>query len=203
MRSFPGVGLLIPVNSGPANQYSPWACGNVASLSFQLGQPQPNAVKPVTKLTVVPTRLSYQADALQAMVTYDNQPLVAFSPAARLTELTNPQGRISMASPLEQLLDISLALTPPLKANPPQGQAVGYSDWARLPYLKFGQRFRFLPFLIGNSGALPAALVKPGSHPAELAPDADAPALEKAIPADLARSVLYLRRVGIGPSAAR
>lgn len=194
LRSIAGVGLLIcqKVRDG---EFTPWTCANIARFELRVVKgealPQP-APPPIAETGVVASRLAYQADALQAILTYDNHPLIAQLPAASLTSLANPKARIIEGSPLAQLMRLAPSYLP------------CEAEWAILPSLKFGQTLRFLPFLVGNGGTLPAALVDAGAHPSALS--ARPPSFEQlrvslgeAGLAGAWREVLYVRRVGIGP----
>ena len=176
LRRIAGVGLLMrqAANGVPP---SPWRCLNLAELRAE----KPAALndeklKLVYAKSLAPYRLTYQNDLRQALVTYNDSPLIAKSPAAKLS------GDVSLEEELERDGIARIEYTPAHKN----------SDWAKLPPLKFGQNYDVAAFVIGNSGALPKELAN--GHPAKLLDSTVGfqPNLDQ-----YSRRLKYLRRVRV------
>ncbi|MBL8189605.1 MAG: hypothetical protein JNK38_16460 [Acidobacteria bacterium] len=177
LRRIAGVGVLMrqaPSGSLP----SAWRCLNLAELRAE----KPSAdndqtLKLVFSKSLAPYRLTYQNDLRQALVTYNDNPLIAKSPAAKLS------GGVNLEDEFDDGSVVRIEYTPAHKN----------SDWAKLPPLKFGQTYDLAAFVIGNSGALPKELTD--GHPAKLR------ASTEGFQPDLSpylRRVKYLRRVRVG-----
>lgn len=171
LRRIAGVGILM------RREGSTWRCLNMAHPVL--------ARQEIQRDVLAPLRLVYERGQRQALVTYDNQPLVAESPAVGLAADLELKGR--EGTDLTQLL----GYVPALRRDE-DGESYESTEWSKLPGLAFGKTYEVAPFLIGNSGALPAELAN--GHPAKLR---DTPEGLN-VPGDLVRKVPYLRRVRVG-----
>lgn len=136
LSSISGVGVLM---REPGKE---WRCLNLAvpELAAESGP-----VSLTTDPVLVPLRLSYRNELRQALINYSNHPLAARSPAAQLTAY-HP-----LASP--ETPTLASMLTYRFSSDPR----------AKLPALKFGRKYEYLPFIIGNCGVLPELLAKGGN----------------------------------------
>jgi hypothetical protein len=136
LRQTAGFCILARENGKPA-----WNCLNVAAPCLI-----PETTKaPLIDLcppTVIPLPLHNQDGLRQAMITFNNQPLMCESPAMAfgrdLASQTDTSGR------LIKFVHPSIA--------PPPGKSVAY----KIPGLIFGRRFDFVVGRVRNSCALPA-----------------------------------------------
>lgn len=171
LRRIAGIGLLMRQSQNGSSQPLPWRCLNMAELHAD------EEMKLVYAKSLVPYRMSYQNDLRQALVTYNDHPLIAKSPAADLSEGVEFRPEIDDG-------DVARIEYAPAHKN---------SDWAKLPPLKFGQTYDLAAFVIGNSGAVPKELSN--GHPAKLL---DSTADLTADLSSYIRRVKYLRRVRVG-----
>lgn len=141
LSSISGVGVLM---REPGKE---WRCLNLATAEFTLDDAQ---VVPTTRPVLVPLRLSYRNELKQALINYSNHPLAAKSPAANLTAYhpLAPGDTPTLAS----------VLTYRYSTDPS----------ARLPSLKFGKAYEYLPFIIGNSGVVPQLLAAGDNAPCQI-----------------------------------
>ncbi len=154
-RSLSGVGLLLRRSGGM------WRMPNVADLIILDGS---GGEEPAFEYAAAPVRTEYQEELRQSFIRYDNHPLVADSPASELVaETIEP---IETQNETDGLLDAELlrfALPDPgVRGNPSQ-RDVTHGAWAKLPTLVYGASYEALPYLIGNSGALPPLLADAAS----------------------------------------
>lgn len=171
LRRIAGVGVLMRQSQNGGGQQSPWRCLNMAELHAE------EQMSLVYAKSLVPYRLTYQNDLRQALVTYNDNPLIAKSPAVGLS------GGVDLRDEFEEGDVVRIEYTPAHKN----------SDWAKLPPLKFGQTYDLAAFAIGNSGALPKELT--AGHPAKLLGSTSD---FQADLSDYIRRVKYLRRVRVG-----
>jgi hypothetical protein len=147
VRSIAGVAVLM-LETGSAN----WSCLQIASVSVLDANGSNAALAQLVGF--VPQRLSERNALLQGSVSYNNQPLIAPSPAAIMGQDIQKNSPLP-ADPEDQAQLLSYA---PLPVSPTT-QPTDLSFWARIPGLKFGKQYQFLAFAIRNSGALPRHLV--------------------------------------------
>lgn len=159
LRQVAGIGLLMreavdPEMAGKegAMRAGQWRCLNMADVRYGAERSRGKG-KLAVENAVVPWRLHYQGELRQALVTYDNHPLIADSPAAGLAGSTGAHLR----GPDVELAEIFCYEPPDLNDE----SDAPFANWAYLPPLKFGSEYQILPFLIGTSGALPAAIADP------------------------------------------
>ena len=138
-----GVGVLMR----RANK--PWRCLNIAAVYTV--DPDTGTQPVFAGGIVAPYRLNYHNGVRQAFVTYDAHPLVAQSPA------TNLAGDLQLADggtgdPQHPIFLYKTDFTGTADAP------LVFNDWARLPGLYYSPDldFQFLPFVVTNSGAIPA-----------------------------------------------
>jgi hypothetical protein len=196
LRQVAGVGVLMREVVDGASEpglggAGRWRCLNLADVHYGAKHPEGMGLLAAENV-VAPWRLQYQGELRQAFVTYDNQPLIADSPA---TELAGPVG-MSTATGDAGDAEIFEYRAPELDDSAGDREVAA---WAFLPGLRFGARYEVLPFLIGTGGALPAAL----AHTED--PTCIVRAEGFALPGDAAkpprsyvREVLYDRRVRVG-----
>lgn len=153
LESISGVGLLMREAPGAARKE--WRCLNLADVQVRNAADGYGHVFDPPLL--VSYGLNYLNDLRQSFVSYNNHPLTARSPVAHLAT----------------------------RGNELKGDAAGeqqghdfltfneYHKDAKLTPLKFGSVYEVLPFIIGNSGALPKELARVGSF--DPAGDAFAP----------------------------
>ncbi|HEX8210822.1 MAG TPA: hypothetical protein VF584_11650 [Longimicrobium sp.] len=194
LRQVAGVGVLMRevVAGAPGlGDAGRWRCLNLADVHYGPRLPEAKGLLAVENV-VAPWRLQYQGELRQAFVTYDNQPLIADSPA---TELAGP---VEMAAAAPEAGDAELfEHKAPELGNSEGDRAV--AAWAFLPALRFGARYEILPFLIGTGGALPAALADPEDPTCIVGADGFAfPGDAAKPPRSYVREVLYDRRVRVG-----
>lgn len=150
-----------------------WRCLNMARIRLGAKGPEIAASAPV------PFRLGYRNGLRETAVTYDNHPLVADSPAQRLSG--------DMA-----LVDDAKATGPLLDPLISHGEVESPDGWSLLPALRFGDFYEALPFAVLNSGVLPRGLGKP-DDPTVIRDFGSAD-----LPAGSVRTFRYLRRVPVG-----
>ena len=180
LRRIAGIGLLM--RQSQTTGQAPWRCLNMAELRAETATSDlDDRLKLVFSKALAPYRMTYQNDLRQALVTYNDNPLIAKSPAAKLS------GGISLENQLGDDIAGRIEYTP----------ANQNTNWAKLPPLKFGQTYELAAFVIGNSGALPKELSD--GHPAKLRDWAEAfqPDFSSAASSPV-RRVKYLRRVRVG-----
>lgn len=135
------------------------------------------AVRPV--LGTLP--ISYLGEMPQAVVTYNNRPVVGDDIADQVTESQQPDPRL-------------LRLVQPKRGDtpPPPVETL-------LPFLAYGAIYEAAPFAVSNHGAIPMEL-RSGvdGHPAIVDPAKLVPTLGNILPADVIRTFPYLRRTGVG-----
>ncbi len=179
LRRIAGIGLLMRQNQTTGQ--APWRCLNMAELRAETAtSDMDERLKLVFSKALAPYRMTYQNDLRQALVTYNDNPLIAKSPAAKLS------GGVSLENQLGDDIAGRIEYTPANKNT----------DWAKLPPLKFGQTYELAAFVIGNSGALPKELSD--GHPAKLRDWAETfqPDFASAVSSPV-RRMKYLRRVRV------
>lgn len=217
LRRIAGVGVLGREKppEGAAAEDHPWLALNWARMQVQErpddagradgGGSNREEYKDLDTV-LVPHRIPYRNRMRQALVSYDNHPLAAESPAAQLTKLAGLEDTTG-GKPIDQLSQKELQdLRKSGVLGPDEWLRFAYVDpgsdlgRARLPGLKFGRTYEFLPFMIGNSGALPKELAN--GHPAmvdltafqqQYANADEAGPLKQAV-----REETYQRRVRVG-----
>jgi hypothetical protein len=178
LRQLSGVGLLIrKVKQDGVAAPGFWRCLNMAAIETHAATPFR-----FVPATLVAQRLHYQDEMRQAFVTYDNQPLIAVSPAHDLSHELPPPDPAGVPQPL---FDYTYNLDP---ADPLQ-------QWSTLPALVFGREYEALPFCVNSAGALPKVLS--AGHPARLRQFESGFELTGAA-ATLTRTLSYKRRVPVG-----
>lgn len=172
LTSISGVGVLMrEVGTGTGK----WRCLNMAVPKNS----DPSSQSPLTPAPVlVPLRLSYRNDLRQALISYNNHPLATFSPAAEMTS-SQPQSPTDDAT-LVPLLSYRYST----------------DERAKLPALKFGRHYEYLPFIIGNCGAIPHMLARSENSPCEI--DLSKVDVGNSDVKDRLRSFDYRRRVPVG-----
>lgn len=169
-----------------------WRCLNMAEARVNENDSDGEMlfVEPV----LVPLRLNYLNELRQSFITYNNHPLAAKSPVAKMTsrEIEHDE---TAADSWQKLISYFYSVHPDAKLSP----------------LKFSASYELLPFIVGNSGVLPAELsrsIKAGTQnesqfaPGEIdlqkikektAEQAGSPTVK-----DKIRTFKYLRKVKIG-----
>lgn len=184
-----GIGLLArPMDAAE------WKMLNAAEPGLEVWNADSEEWEPdkLVDVAAAPRTLGYEDGVRTTSIVYDNQPIVASTPAARLV-LRH-----------EQVLGGIDPLEVPWRRR---YQVCGKGEpWRSLPALRFGTNFEFAPYLVGNAGGLPRALLRRESkdglilHPACLESQQLA---QKALASEdlkaLVRTVSYRRRVPIGP----
>ncbi|HQR32241.1 MAG TPA: hypothetical protein PLK30_05860 [Blastocatellia bacterium] len=180
LRRIAGIGLLM--RQSQTTGQAPWRCLNMAELRAETATSDlDERLKLVFPKALAPYRMTYQNDLRQALLTYNDNPLIAKSPAAKLS------GGVSLENQLGDDIAGRIEYTPANKNT----------NWAKLPPLKFGQTYELAAFVIGNSGALPKELSD--GHPAKLRDWTETfqPDFSSAVSSPV-RRVKYLRRVRVG-----
>ena len=200
-RRIAGVGLLILEHPQNGNQTF-WTCANMANLYTS-----DNDADLVAANLIAPLRQRKRNNLKQPVLAYNSASLVSAAdtnPAntALSTNSATPpipglfQYRASVAAVAGTAsIDANNILTIPVP-TPPDGTK--NDDWKRIPSLKFGRTYDFLPFLVGNNGALPFLLAATGIPFQPATPNAFALALKTANLTDYIRTIPYNRRVAVG-----
>jgi len=216
-RKIAGVGLIV------REQGAAWTSADVANLYIQ------NTASGFDKLVenvAVPIRLHKRNNLKQPILSYNSSSLVGQDPSDPTSAafpssnpITYPPSNGDDWSQMFQFrLDPDVAgtvqwgtdthgnstLTIPPYLQPGDTLA----DWKRLPALKVGLNYDFLPFVIGNSNALPPLLASVADPFTLVAPSvfaqrwqvATTPSAPGAKPlmSGYLRTVKYLRRVAVG-----
>lgn len=203
LRRVAGVGVLIrqPKNAPDKLSFKDeeWRCLNMTALNARTTGDGESKYDPVLDFAVAPVRIVYREGARQAVLNYNNHPLVAESPAAKFAALKEFRDEYDYSS----AAGVAAAYRYP--AVKPPGEKPDKYNWAKLASLKFGQFYQVLVYLIGNSGTLPKELAN--GHPAKIrderlipgAPDEFKKVGKPTTPIEESlRSVRYLRRVRVG-----
>jgi hypothetical protein len=166
MEGFSGIAVLL--REKRASNHGDWLCLNLTE-----GKTHSKEIL-LSAPMVAPCRVSFKSELRQATISYNNQPLIAASPLsnrgiASRSLLGDSKGR-------DALLEYT------------------YSELSQIPGLKYGSSYEARPFVIANSGALPASIGKHES-PCELDP-----AKLKALPSGPWDAIPYLRRIPVGSS---
>ncbi|RZN10365.1 hypothetical protein CWO91_13680 [Bradyrhizobium genosp. SA-3] len=172
-----GFGLLMR-RSQPADA---WRCLTAcfAELDPDSGTPTPVTFATASRAVMGAMPVSYTSRMPQAIVTYDNRPVVGDSQADVETE---PQPEDDPHPRIARLIQ------PSVQDNPPPETL--------LPFLAYGATFEIAPFGISNQGGLPVE-VRRDDFPGLLDP---AKLKDDLFPANSAivRRFSYVRRTGIG-----
>jgi hypothetical protein len=205
-RKVAGVGLLIREGNGL------WTCADIANLYVG----EPSNAGTFTQLAldrIVPIRLHTRNKLKQPILSYNNASLVT-QEADPTTQTFAGAGTVSPPETTpdwDQLFQFRLdwnifgnaflgagtagqfLFTIPSYIAPTGDNT---DDWKRIPALKFGSTYSFLPFVIGNSGVLPPLLASLTNPFDPVSPRVFAnnwPGW-----AGYIRTVKYLRRIGVG-----
>jgi hypothetical protein len=186
LRRIAGIGVLMRQKAGET--YGDWRCLNMAKAGIKLSA-STETYRDVLSVALVPHRLSYINQLRRTFVSYNNHPLIAETPLAKIPDLTlaparEEDRREEDSEEFGSLLKYELV---------EQTAASPAKQWARLPGLKFGQTYQIASFAIGNSSVLPKEMT--ANHPAKMR---DLPLPDRAVPLDSIYTVRYLRRVRIG-----
>lgn len=140
LESISGVGVLMrEVTSGNRRK---WRCLNLADVKVRVAANKYNKAFPPPLL--VSYGLNYLNNLRQSFVSYNNHPLAAKSPIAHLsTDKNELKGNAANDQKRNDFLTFN-----------------DYHQDAKLTPLKFGSQYEILPFIIGNSGAIPKELAR-------------------------------------------
>jgi len=186
LRSISGVCVLVRDTTG--GNIGPWSCLNTASLSVDDGSPDGLLID---DFCFVPSRLANRNGLMQAVISYNNQPLSAPSPTSTAGK-DIPSGA-SIANRQTPIFKLVYNPNPANLTNPATLDA-----WAHIAGLKYGGQYDFAAFAQRNSGALPKALADPNSPGFPLVPVA--PGNFMLPPKTPTANVPYNRRVPVsGP----
>jgi len=200
-RKIAGVGMLILEHPQNGNQTF-WTCANVSNLYTS-----DSDADLVAANVIAPLRQRKRNNLKQPVLAYNSASLISAAdtnPAntALSTNSATPnipglfQYRASVASVAGTAsIDGNNILTIPVP-TPPDGTKI--DDWKRIPSLKFGRTYDFLPFLVGNNGALPFLLADTGIPFQPATPNAFALALKSVDLTKYIRTIPYNRRVAVG-----
>jgi hypothetical protein len=172
-----GVLVFMRVTGGP------WRCLNYARANVR------NSSFDKNNLITVPTRISYQNDFTQSLITYNNLPLGAKSPLALLPRVAG-NGDIS---PNNGLLNSAVNATPLIEYD------YSTDDRARIPALVFGttsQTYDVAMCTVSASGALPKEISDP-DRPWEISPTKLA-TLDFGSGSPIKKTFNYQRKVPVG-----
>jgi hypothetical protein len=201
-RKIAGVGLLILEHPHNGNQTF-WTCANMSNL--YTSDSDDNAL--VAANVIAPLRQRKRNNLKQPVLAYNSASLIS---AADINPANSALANSSATPKIDGLfyyrasvnsvagtasIDANQILTIPVP-TPPTGTQIG--DWKRIPSLKFGRTYDFLPFLVGNNGALPFLLAATGNPSQPTTPAAFATLLNSANLAGYVRTIPYNRRVAVG-----
>jgi len=201
-RKIAGVGLLVREQPHNGNQTF-WACANIANLYTGPAETDLCATN-----VIVPIRQKKRNNLKQPVLAYNGASLVSAAdsnPASDDFHKSSypPQNvsglfsyRPGAALPASITTTGNMLNIPP--NVPPDGMKL--DDWKRIPSLKINRTYDFLPFLIGNNGALPFQFAAPGTPAIPLTPAQFAASWTTAALTGYIRTVTYKRRVGVGPA---
>lgn len=189
LRRISGIGVLLRRTGDP------WSCLNHASVHVQKADPAPgdedddwSGYDQVVADALVPSRLAYRDGMRQALLSYDNQPLVAEGAAQEMTT-----GRFAGSRRTRNVDAFGQARL--FRYGNPYGSKDGSP---LLPPLTFGATYEAAAFAVGNGGELPPALAATsaaGVDPRRMRTDL----ATVQIPAGCIRTgIPYLRRVPVG-----
>ena len=206
-RKVAGMGLLIREGSGL------WTCADIANLYIgEVGKP--NVFDLLLPHRIVPIRLHTRNKLKQPILVYNSASLVGQDPddATSSEFLGDGAAYPSESKPdWDQMFQFRLdwgifgdAYLGPgatgqfLFTIPSYTAPTGDSleDWKRIPALKVGLTYSLLPFVVGNSGALPPLLASLADPFTPVTPNQFAASWTGM--AGYVRTVKYLRRVGVG-----
>jgi hypothetical protein len=212
-RRIAGVGLLVREESGP------WTCANIANVYVE----DSNAADGFSILlqnVLIPIRIHTRNKLKQSILEYKNYSLVVQdtdnAPSNNLAKDCTFPSKLGQdwAQMLQYRFDPGIAavsfttddtqqtftlVIPPFFA-PGTAANESLENWKRLPALKFGLHYTFLPYVIDNSGVLPPLLSDPTFvNPfTPILPSAFATAWTAAKLTGYLRTIQHLRRVGVG-----
>lgn len=212
-RRIAGVGLLMREESGP------WTCANIANVYLE----DPNAAGGFSNLlknVLIPIRIHTRNKLKQPILEYKNNSLVVQDsdnassnnfpqgcnfPStsgkdwAQMLQYRFDPGITAVSFTIDNTQQTFTLIIPPFVA-PGTGASENLENWKRLPALKFGLHYTFLPFVIDNSGVLPPRLADPTfADPfTPILPSAFATAWTAAKLTGYLRTIQHLRRVGVG-----
>lgn len=201
-RKIAGVGLLILEHSHNGNQTF-WTCANISNLYTS----DSDDSDLVAANVIAPLRQRKRNNLKQPVIAYNSASLIS---AADVNPANSALSANSATPPVPGLfhyrasvgavagvatIDASNFLTIPVPTSP-DGTRV--DDWKRIPSLKFGRTYDFLPFLIGNNGALPFLLAAPGNPSQATTPALFGPLFTGAGLTGFVRTIPYNRRVAVG-----
>jgi hypothetical protein len=166
----------------------PWRCLNLARAEATTGSEATVRTAASTpsaddEIVLSPVPLVDRDRVRQALVTLNNQPLVARSPAERLGGDWGGVPAQGLTGPAKSVI----ALRNAARGAVPGSQA----EWARIPTLVFGEHPQVAICAVGNGGVLPAEIARP-EDPTQLRPFG----LTDALPHQ--REVDYRRLVPVG-----
>jgi hypothetical protein len=182
LQSISGIGVLMREVYEDGNA-SDWRCLTMADVHIRNEKNAFIKVFDDSDPLLVPYGLNYLNDLRQCLVIYNNHPITAISPTAGLMQknkFTSTEDAI-VNSLTRNMYSVAAA--------------------AKLTPLKYGSKYEVLPFIVGNSGAIPKELVPAdGESFGDLDLDKfnkDYPKLKAAL-SKYVRKFNYQRRVKIG-----
>lgn len=201
-RKLAGFGLLL------REETALWTCANVANLYGPVA-----AAASIATNVPVPLRISRRNNVKQVILAYNSTALVGQDATDQKSqdfphEATYPPddssaqifqfrqdalGVVQTASFVNDGTNFTFKIP---TYTLPDGKSLG--DWMRIPALKFGRTYTFLPFVMGNGGALPPLLASK-TDPFTLATPLDFQAAwQNANLKGFLRTATYKRRVAVG-----
>ena len=179
-----GYGILMR-RSQPSPP-EPWRCLNATAAQLdpegELGVERWEVDLDNGSGVLGPLPVTYVAKMPQAVVIYDNRPIVGDDPS-----FDNNVDNIAPHKPPPRILRLYQA----------KASDLGDRDPAILPFLAYGAVYEVAPFAFSNQGAMPAE-IRNDAHPALLDRDKLAPANSFLPNNGVLRRFAYLRRTGIG-----
>jgi len=133
LRQISGAGVLLRRDSS-----SEWRFLNLAQIRVR------GATAPMPKPVAAPVRFQYAAGVRQPFLTYQNQPLIAQSPWARMAPTREAQD----LTPFPRDLSALLSYDSPYNAQ----------STLKLERLTYGVTYQAAVFYVGNAGNLPAQI---------------------------------------------
>ena len=200
-RKIAGVGLLILEHPQNGNQTF-WTCANVSNLYTS-----DQDADLVAANIIAPLRQRKRNNLKQPVLAYNSASLISAADTNPANTALSTSSATPTIPPLFKYrasvgtvagtasIDASGLLTIPVP-TPPTGGII--DDWKRIPSLKFGRTYDFLPFLVGNNGALPFLLSATGIPFQPATPNAFALALKTVNLTKYIRTIPYNRRVAVG-----
>ncbi|HEX8213764.1 MAG TPA: hypothetical protein VF584_26595 [Longimicrobium sp.] len=180
------------------NRVRTWRCLNyaeAADLACLDGQTTIQSWK--GRPLLVGPRLAFTGELSETLLTYDNVPLVAHGPLARMNGHALMFGADAAPAETGEARPFRYSYVLPAAASSYQVPP----EWVRIPMLVFGERYEVAAFALPNSGALPVELQHDAAHPARIrlgARGAPPPTLAPPATGGLTVKVWYPRRVAVG-----